>query len=583
MELTCSACIKLRDGFSSLEDNYAADLSLLSTILDEPCPSHNALFRYIKAQLTTKDTEIYLFRVSANHPLEILFEDGSGGIRRMEFVVTKARDGSRSFRRWASCHGRIFDPHWIDVGLVKSWIERCATLHGNTCAEPFRIVRVSPDWLIDTLDACVVPGRGITDYVAMSYRWGASKGFQIGAEFEVIRKPGALFEKNVTDKIPLSISHTIQLVRSLGERYLWIDALCIDQSDKVHFGRQIEMMGAIYASAKLTVVATDGDANTGIKGLRGVSQSRDLESVVLPLFENSTIIRTETIRNYDNKTNNDGYIKGTPEYFQRGWTHQEFHLSKRRLMFYGERVFWQCTCADWYEDLIETERLPSKWWSPFSSSVMLKGVPDLLELNLALRGYAKREHSYAEDSLPGITGLLSILSRSFEGGFLCGLPEACFDATLMWTAEGGCRRRVNSGRNHSALISPLPSWSWVGWQIDWLSIAPGEALSIMGAGNRRRTTPITQWFTHESPNSGLKRPIRTTWFNFHRLLKVELVAICLQRREERSELRYGKWYDAYGVFWIKWIDGVAYREGQGYVFKDMWDSHDLGDVDLVLG
>ncbi|KAI0534397.1 hypothetical protein GGR58DRAFT_483006 [Xylaria digitata] len=149
---------------------------------------------------------------------------------------------------------------------------------------------------------------------------------------------------------------------------------------------------------------------------------------------------------------------------------------------------------------------------------MLKGVPDLIDLNETLRDYAKREHSYAEDSLPGITGLLSILSRLFEGGFLCGLPETCFDAALMWAAKGGCRRRVNSERNHSALVSPLPSWSWMGRRIDHLLMAPGEALSL-DTGYYCITTPITRWFTHESLHSGLKRPIETTWFSFRERLE----------------------------------------------------------------
>lgn len=223
----------------------------------------------------------------------------------------------------------------------------------------------------------------------------------------------------------------MKLVQSIGERYLWFDALCIDQNDREHLRRQLEMMGAIYASAKLTIVAADGDATSGIKGLKGISSSsHSLIQRILPLSGDAKVIVSQ-MANFVGQ--------GSSEYFQRGWTHQEFVLSKRRLIFFKGQVFWECVEGDWYEDLVPEEYPFSILSRPRRYNVNLLdlnfiqgGEQDLDELSNILKNYNRREHSYPEDSLPGIMGLLSMVGRSFDGGFLCGLPEACFDSALMW-------------------------------------------------------------------------------------------------------------------------------------------------------
>ncbi|KAI0410902.1 hypothetical protein F5X98DRAFT_381289 [Xylaria grammica] len=241
----CRTCAILRNAFASTEDYYfTRDLPPLGRILDDSCPSHDPLFRYLKGQLTTPPRDLGFTVMKKKNGRLSIYSFLDGTLYYKEFVVVKVGD-----ENWASRHGRVIDPDWIDVSLIKAWIERCATRHGDACGSPSGIAHVSPDWLIDTSDACVVSGRGISDYVAMSYRWGASEGFRIGTdgfEFATIRKPGTSGRKQ-----HCSYNTAIYHARN--------------SSDEVHLGRRIEVMGAIYASAKLTIVATDGDAASGIK------------------------------------------------------------------------------------------------------------------------------------------------------------------------------------------------------------------------------------------------------------------------------------------------------------------------------
>jgi hypothetical protein len=73
----------------------------------------------------------------------------------------------------------------------------------------------------------------------------------------------------------------MQLVRDVGERYLWVDALCIVQDNDESKMRDIHNMGVIYANATFTIVAADGDASDGLTAHRDVRLSRSF----IPFYE----------------------------------------------------------------------------------------------------------------------------------------------------------------------------------------------------------------------------------------------------------------------------------------------------------
>jgi hypothetical protein len=59
----------------------------------------------------------------------------------------------------------------------------------------------------------------------------------------------------------------------IGERYLWVDSLCIVQDDPQEKHGQIANMDAIYGNAILTINAAAGqDANAGLPGVRPLSR-----------------------------------------------------------------------------------------------------------------------------------------------------------------------------------------------------------------------------------------------------------------------------------------------------------------------
>ena len=190
-------------------------------------------------------------------------------------------------------------------------------------------------------------------------------------------------------------------------------------------------------------------------------------------------------------------------------------MSQRKILFQQKEVHWECQCNVWHEEMIlgaESE----KYIDP-RLGVILAGFPDLGSLADLISEYNERELRYEEDALPGIAGLLSVVSRSFTGGFLYGLPEMLFDRALGWKPFWGCinlRRRAQSDRPSSSQLShfSLPSWSWIGWQ-GLVAHGHGEAARI---SDRQiwieETTPITAWYTSSSPSGSSLRRIRSTWF-----------------------------------------------------------------------
>ncbi len=110
----------------------------------------------------------------------------------------------------------------------------------------------------------------------------------------------------------------------------YIYAICIVQDDETYMEKQLQPMSAIYASAKVTIVASDGDATDGIYGLEGIFPFRGFDQeVVSSLKKGRAIVRGRPILNRRDSCS---------PYFDRGWTFLEYYVSRRRLIFAEKQV-----------------------------------------------------------------------------------------------------------------------------------------------------------------------------------------------------------------------------------------------------
>jgi hypothetical protein len=75
------------------------------------------------------------------------------------------------------------------------------------------------------------------------------------------------------------------MVKHVGERYLWVDALCITQDDRTELGATLQLMHLIHGNAVFTICAMDGeDAASGLARLPRLLNQPQC-SVIQPLFQ----------------------------------------------------------------------------------------------------------------------------------------------------------------------------------------------------------------------------------------------------------------------------------------------------------
>ncbi|KAM3074697.1 hypothetical protein ACMFMG_008120 [Clarireedia jacksonii] len=81
-------------------------------------------------------------------------------------------------------------------------------------------------------------------YVVLSYVWGPPSG-----------------------DWPPTVMDAVEVTKRMGERWLWVDRLCIDQENAEEKAWLISKMGDIYEGAEFTIVGAAGDARTGLPGV----------------------------------------------------------------------------------------------------------------------------------------------------------------------------------------------------------------------------------------------------------------------------------------------------------------------------
>jgi hypothetical protein len=81
------------------------------------------------------------------------------------------------------------------------------------------------------------------EYEALSWCWGTAHP----TSYINIRKNGRIYAKKVQPDLVAALK---ALRHPQQDRYLWIDAICINQADVGEKNHQVEMMSTIYGQAK---------------------------------------------------------------------------------------------------------------------------------------------------------------------------------------------------------------------------------------------------------------------------------------------------------------------------------------------
>jgi hypothetical protein len=90
------------------------------------------------------------------------------------------------------------------------------------------------------------------NYVALSHCWGSSSKLPLSTRMDNLAQHSqqiSFFDLSLTFK------DAIKLTLDLGQRYLWIDSLCIVQDDPKDWLREASKIASVYRNALVTLSA----------------------------------------------------------------------------------------------------------------------------------------------------------------------------------------------------------------------------------------------------------------------------------------------------------------------------------------
>ncbi|KAH7087984.1 heterokaryon incompatibility protein-domain-containing protein [Paraphoma chrysanthemicola] len=163
-----------------------------------------------------------------------------------------------------------------------------------------RLIRVLPNVSDEGQIQCELRHASIdTEYICLSYVWGPpDEGYRITINGRVHTIRENLFQ-------------FLRVARRKNMKWLWIDALCIDQANNFERNHQVQQMGLIYLSA-IGVVAWLGTNEHVAAFLAGMHDSRD----DFPLVQ---------VNEFDKLA-----------YWTRAWITQECELARELVLIAGD-------------------------------------------------------------------------------------------------------------------------------------------------------------------------------------------------------------------------------------------------------
>ncbi|KAL8916882.1 MAG: hypothetical protein Q9208_008284 [Pyrenodesmia sp. 3 TL-2023] len=302
-------------------------------------------------------------------------------------------------------------------------------------------------------------------YVTLSYVWGNIPSFMTTrSNIKELERPGIL--RTLAHQLPGTIRDAIDLVSMIGYRFLWIDRLCIVQDDEVISQANIWNMDRIYGQSVLVIIAADGDhADSGLSRTRSLTESHQPQN----LLRIDPTMRLVTV-------SSSKRLRAGSTYQRRGWTYQEEFFAKRKLIFVGDRVFFECHNASWQEDTVLDDRMmqskpnrPSITWQ--------RGGSIYSSYRDSVYEFTSRQLTFPIDVMNAFAGVSNYWAESFGATMKYGLPNSVFDWAILWRGRPSLRQRQGEG-------CTFPTWSWAGW------VGPVDMVDGLG--------DMQDWLTHHT-------------------------------------------------------------------------------------
>ena len=192
-------------------------------------------------------------------------------------------------------------------------------------------------------------------YDALSYSWGDESQDNPSLPVDVLSSPLRAFESGqrflqCNGQVLLISSNLLNALRRLREKsigYLWVDRVCIDQSNILERTEQVRLMGKIYSKTRLVLVwLGEEDSHTipafalmeRISKLATASAVRSLNANTSDIF-NPDALQAMGLPSFPSADWESMHRLFERRWFQRSWVIQEVALADIAVVVCGCRVF----------------------------------------------------------------------------------------------------------------------------------------------------------------------------------------------------------------------------------------------------
>ena len=319
----------------------------------------------------------------------------------------------------------------------------------------------------------VAQGRNMV-YAILSYCWGRDPTILEGSKTNSgnIKHRFAGFPLS---ELPQTIQDAADVTRALGLRYLFVDALCIqqDQGGRI-IQRNLDAMPEFYARAALVLsAACASHSEAGFLGPRDPLYRQYELPIALRDGENTVNDRIILIER--------AFEKKREPIDMRIWTQLEDKNALCMFRFETERVLWRC----WETSIADSDvgklspSSKSMSTSSFDGSMFTSMLPqtqaDVPELHLAnwleeVIDYSARRGESLNDKLVAFewTAKHMALAMGWDSSqYKAGLWIKDMPRQLLWCRD--CHFENDPGPGNSASKALAPTWSWASLQspITW--------------------------------------------------------------------------------------------------------------------
>lgn len=155
---------------------------------------------------------------------------------------------------------------------------------------------------------------------------------------------------------------------------------------------------------------------------------------------------------------------------------QEYYLSRRKIIFIDDTIYFQCHEASWQE-LEDGLPVRSDPTTDFGQALHKPSGDVYHLLGQLLNKYTTRELKLPTDYVFAMAGVCRRLADYAHCNLLFGIPVPVFDWFLLfYPNKNGLRRRDS-----------FPSWAWSGWY--------GQIYYNYGSGNITKWSTSSTWIT----------------------------------------------------------------------------------------